>query len=79
MNVLIIGAGDMGRGMATRLAAAKAAITLPDVDAGKAEALAAELRGAGARCAGAEPAARGARPPWHHPPVPAEHQLRDGL
>ena len=44
MNVLIIGAGDMGRGIATRLANSNANLIIHDVDATKAEALASELR-----------------------------------
>jgi hypothetical protein len=53
MNVLIIGAGNMGRGIATRFAAAKANLIIHDVDATKAEALATELGGTtpGARIA----------------------------
>ena len=54
MRVLIIGAGNMGRGIATRLAAGGNEITLYDVDAAKAAALATELGGAtrgGARVA----------------------------
>lgn len=45
MHVLIIGAGNMGRGIATRLVAGGNEITLYDVDAAKAEALATELGG----------------------------------
>lgn len=57
MRVLIIGAGNMGRGIATRLAAGGNEITLFDVDPAKSEALATELGGAtpgGARVAVAE-------------------------
>lgn len=57
MHVLIIGAGNMGRGIATRLAAGGNEITLYDVDPSKAEALATELGGTtpgGARVAVAE-------------------------
>lgn len=43
MNILIIGAGNMGRGIATRLAAAKANIHVYDVDLAKAKALANDL------------------------------------
>lgn len=43
MRVLIIGAGNMGRGIAIRLVAGKNEITLHDVDSSKAEALAGEL------------------------------------
>ena len=43
MNVLIIGAGNMGRGIATRLANSNATLIIHDVDAAKAEALATEL------------------------------------
>ena len=43
MNVLIIGAGNMGRGIATRLVNSSATLTIHDVDATKAEALATEL------------------------------------
>ena len=45
MNVLIIGAGNMGRGIATRLATTKANLVLHDVDSGKADALAQEITG----------------------------------
>ena len=45
MNVLIIGAGNMGRGIATRLAAAKATITIHDIDSAKAQVLATEVGG----------------------------------
>ena len=45
MNVLIIGAGNMGRGIATRLAAAKANLVIHDIDASKAQAIASELGG----------------------------------
>lgn len=57
MNVLIIGAGNMGRGIATRLVASKAKLVLHDVDAAKAQALATELGGitpGGPRIAAAE-------------------------
>lgn len=43
MNVLIIGAGNMGRGIGTRLATTNANIVIHDVDAAKADALAKEL------------------------------------
>ena len=46
MRVLIIGAGNMGRGIATRLAAGGREITLFDVDPAKSEALSTELGGA---------------------------------
>ncbi len=45
MNVLIIGAGNMGRGIATRLARSASTLILHDVDAAKAEALAADITG----------------------------------
>jgi 8-hydroxy-5-deazaflavin:NADPH oxidoreductase len=57
MHVLIIGAGHMGRGIATRLAAGGNALTLFDIDPAKAEAIASELGGTrpgGARVAVAE-------------------------
>ena len=44
MQVTIIGAGNMGRGIATRLAAGGHALTFVDTDTAKAEAAAAELR-----------------------------------
>ena len=44
MRILIIGAGNMGRGIATRLVSGNNEITLYDVDGAKAEALAVELR-----------------------------------
>lgn len=62
MRVLIIGAGNMGRGIATRLIAGGNAITLYDVDPAKTEALATELGGTtpgGARVAIAETPADG--------------------
>jgi hypothetical protein len=43
MNVLIIGAGNMGRGIATRLATTQANIVIHDVDSAKSDALAKEL------------------------------------
>jgi 8-hydroxy-5-deazaflavin:NADPH oxidoreductase len=43
MNVLIIGAGNMGRGIATRLATTKASFIIHDVDSAKSDALAKEL------------------------------------
>src|SRR5690348_432864 len=43
MNVLIIGTGNMGRGIATRALAGKNTVTFHDQDAAKAQALAAEL------------------------------------
>jgi predicted dinucleotide-binding enzyme len=46
MRVLIIGAGNMGRGIATRLAAGGNEIIMYDVDPGKSEAIATELGGA---------------------------------
>ena len=49
MNVLIIGTGNMGRGIATRAIAGKNTVTLYDEDGAKAQALATEL---GARVAG---------------------------
>jgi predicted dinucleotide-binding enzyme len=56
MRVLIIGTGNMGRGIATRLVAGGNEITLFDIDTAKAEALATELGGtaSGARVATAE-------------------------
>lgn len=57
MRVLIIGAGNMGRGIATRLVAGGHELTLFDVDPAKSEALATELGGTtpgGARVALAE-------------------------
>ena len=45
MNVFIIGAGNMGRGIATRLAHTDANLIIHDIDAAKAEALATELGG----------------------------------
>jgi predicted dinucleotide-binding enzyme len=45
MRVLIIGSGNMGRGIATRLAAGGHELTLHDVDPAKAQALAQELGG----------------------------------
>jgi NADPH-dependent F420 reductase len=44
MNITIIGAGNMGRGIATRLAAGGHAVTFVSNDPAKAEAVAAELR-----------------------------------
>ena len=44
MNVTIIGAGNMGRGIATRLVAGGHGVTLVGRDAAKPEALAADLR-----------------------------------
>ena len=49
MNVLIIGTGNMGRGIATRALAGGNTVTLYDEDSAKAQALATEL---GARVAG---------------------------
>ena len=46
MNVLIIGTGNMGRGIATRALAGNNTVTLYDEDGSKARALAAELRAA---------------------------------
>jgi len=43
MNVLIIGTGNMGRGIATRALAGGNAVTFHDEDAGKAQSLASEL------------------------------------
>lgn len=43
MNILIIGTGNMGRGIATRALAGKNTVTLYDEDGAKAQALAAEL------------------------------------
>ena len=43
MNILIIGTGNMGRGIATRALAGKNTVTLLDEDGAKAQALAAEL------------------------------------
>jgi 8-hydroxy-5-deazaflavin:NADPH oxidoreductase len=57
MRVLIIGAGNMGRGIATRLASGGNELTLFDIDPGKSEAIASELGGTrpgGARVAIAE-------------------------
>lgn len=45
MNVLIIGAGNMGRGIATRLATTNASVVIHDIDSAKADALAKELNG----------------------------------
>ncbi|HEX2109065.1 MAG TPA: NAD(P)-binding domain-containing protein, partial [Rubrobacteraceae bacterium] len=45
MNVTIIGTGNMGRGIATRLLAGGNGVTLLDRDGAKAEALAGELGG----------------------------------
>ena len=45
MNVTIIGTGNMARGIATRILAGGHSVTLLGTDAGKAEALAAELDG----------------------------------
>lgn len=45
MNVVIIGAGNMGRGIATRLAATNATIVIHNVDLAKAAGLATELGG----------------------------------
>lgn len=45
MNILIIGAGNMGRGIATKLATSGASLVIHDVDAAKARELATELRG----------------------------------
>lgn len=46
MNVTIVGAGNMGRGIATRLAAGGHAVTFVSSDPARAEALAADLRAA---------------------------------
>jgi len=46
MDVTIIGAGNMGRGIGTRVVAGKHALTILDKDGGKAEQLAKELGGA---------------------------------
>ena len=43
MNILIIGTGNMGRGIATRALAGRNAVTVYDDDGAKAQALAAEL------------------------------------
>ena len=43
MNILIIGTGNMGRGIATRALAGKNVVTLHDEDGAKAQALATEL------------------------------------
>jgi hypothetical protein len=43
MNILIIGTGNMGRGIATRALAGKNTVTLHDEDGTKAQALATEL------------------------------------
>ena len=43
MNILIIGTGNMGRGIATRALAGKNTVTVYDEDAAKAQALATEL------------------------------------
>lgn len=45
MKVLIIGAGNMGRGIATRLALAKADLTIYDIDSAKAQSIATEIGG----------------------------------
>lgn len=45
MKILIIGAGNMGRGIATRLAAAKAELTIYDIDSAKAQAIAMDVAG----------------------------------
>lgn len=66
MRVLIIGAGNMGRGIATRLVAGGNEITLYDVDPARTEALATELGGTtpgGAHVAIAETPAEGVRAP----------------
>jgi NADPH-dependent F420 reductase len=44
MNITIVGAGNMGRGIATRLAAGGHAVTFVSNDPAKAEAVAAEIR-----------------------------------
>lgn len=44
MNITIVGAGNMGRGIATRLAAGGHAVTFVSSDPAKAEAVAADLR-----------------------------------
>lgn len=43
MRVLIIGGGNIGRGIATHLASGGNELTLFDIDSGKAEASASEL------------------------------------
>src|SRR5687768_16353062 len=48
MNILIIGTGNMGRGIATRALAGKNTVTLYDEDGAKAQALATELGAAAA-------------------------------
>lgn len=48
MNVLIIGTGNMGRGIATRALAGKYTVTVHDEDGAKAQALATELGAAAA-------------------------------
>ena len=45
MKVLIVGAGNMGRGIATRMAAAKAKLTIYDIDRAKAQAIATDVGG----------------------------------
>jgi predicted dinucleotide-binding enzyme len=45
MKVLIVGAGNMGRGIATRLAAAKAKLTIYDIDGEKARVIAKDVGG----------------------------------
>ncbi len=62
MNITIIGAGNMARGIGTRLVEGGHAVTVVDTDGEKARALAAELgaRKAGARATVTSTAASGA-------------------
>ena len=60
MNVTIIGAGNMGRGIGHVLMRGGHSATIVDTDRGQAEQLAEELRGAAEGGATAEPAAPGA-------------------
>ena len=60
MNITIIGTGNMARGIGTRALAGGNSLTLVGHEAGKAEALAAELQGAAAQGASVQAAAPGA-------------------
>ena len=60
MNITIIGTGNMARGIGTRALAGGNNLTLVGHEAGKAEALAAELQGAAAQDASIQVAAPGA-------------------
>src|SRR4028118_382037 len=59
MNVTIIGTGNMGRGIATRLLAGGHEVTLLDRDGARGEALAGELGGVAGAGTGGGPGARG--------------------